>query len=49
MRHRGVSMRVNENGVICAQEPNEMYGAKKAQYLDPDGLVISVGEASRSN
>ena len=30
--------------VACIQEPSETFGARVAQYLDPDGLVISVGE-----
>lgn len=33
-----------ENRVTCVQEPRETFGARLAQYLDPDGLVISVGE-----
>ena len=39
--------RMVENGVTCTQEPKEVFGAKIAQYSDPDGLVISVGEESR--
>ncbi len=34
--------------VPCLQEPTEMFGARIAQYVDPDGLVISVGEERRS-
>jgi len=30
--------------VPCIQEPKEVFGARVAQYVDPDGLVISVGE-----
>jgi hypothetical protein len=32
------------NKVPCIQEPKEVFGARVAQYADPDGLVISVGE-----
>ena len=30
-------------GVKCVQEPKNVFGARLAQYLDPDGLAISVG------
>jgi hypothetical protein len=33
-----------EKGVRCIQEPKDVFGARIAQYLDPDGLAISVGE-----
>lgn len=36
--------RMTKNNVPCIQEPKEVFGARVAQYLDPDGLVISVGE-----
>jgi lactoylglutathione lyase len=36
--------RMREQGVTCAQEPKEVFGARIAQYLDPDGLVISVSQ-----
>ncbi len=36
-----------EHGVPCVQEPKEVFGARLAQYLDPDGLAISVGEERR--
>lgn len=36
--------RMIENDVPCAQEPKEVFGARVAQYLDPDGLSISVSE-----
>lgn len=36
-----------EKKVRCAQEPRDVFGARVAQYLDPDGLVISVGEERR--
>ena len=29
--------------VSCIQEPTNVFGARLAQYLDPDGLGISVG------
>jgi lactoylglutathione lyase len=39
--------RMIENRVQCLQEPKEVFGARIAQYLDPDGLAISVGEERR--
>jgi lactoylglutathione lyase len=36
--------RMLEEGVRCLQEPKSAFGARMAQYVDPDGLVISVGE-----
>jgi len=39
--------RMVENGVKCIQEPTETFGTKVAQYLDPDGLAISVSEEKR--
>jgi lactoylglutathione lyase len=33
-----------ENKVPCLQEPKEVFGSRIAQYADPDGLVLSVGE-----
>ncbi|MEP6955388.1 MAG: VOC family protein [Chthoniobacterales bacterium] len=33
-----------EQNVPCLQEPTDLFGARIAQYVDPDGLVISVGE-----
>ena len=39
--------RMVEQGVRCVQEPKDVYGARLAQYLDPDGLAISVGEPRR--
>jgi lactoylglutathione lyase len=38
--------RMIEHNVTCTQEPTEVFGAKLAQYRDPDGLVFSVGEES---
>lgn len=35
------------HGVRCVQAPKEVFGARIASYLDPDGLSISVGEARR--
>lgn len=39
--------RMIENEVRCIQEPKEVFGARVAQYVDPDGLTISVGEERR--
>ncbi len=36
--------RMIKNNVQCAQEPTETFGARIAQYVDPDGLVFSVSE-----
>jgi lactoylglutathione lyase len=36
--------RMVEQNVPCIQEPKEVFGAPVAQYLDPDGLAISIGE-----
>lgn len=32
------------HGVTCVQEPTTTFGSRLAQYADPDGLTISVGE-----
>lgn len=37
--------RMLENKVPCAQAPTETFGARIAQYIDPDGLIFSVSEA----
>jgi lactoylglutathione lyase len=37
--------RMIDRGVPCLQEPKAVFGAKIAQYADPDGLPISVAEA----
>jgi len=37
--------RMTAHRVTCVQEPRLVFGTKLAQYLDPDGLVISVSEA----
>ena len=39
--------RMVERNVPCLQPPKETFGARIAQYVDPDGLVISVGEERR--
>jgi len=39
--------RMLEKHVPCIQEPQETFDAWTAQYLDPDGLAISVGEERR--
>jgi lactoylglutathione lyase len=36
-------------GVRCCQPPKQTFGAWIAQYVDPDGLVISVSEARKDN
>ncbi len=37
--------RMIENNVQCTQEPTETFGARIAQFVDPDGLLFSVSEA----
>jgi lactoylglutathione lyase len=39
--------RLVDRNVPCVQEPEEVFGARVAQYLDPAGLLISVGEEKR--
>jgi lactoylglutathione lyase len=39
--------RMIENSVPCIQEPKETFGARIAQYCDPDGLGISVSDERR--
>ena len=39
--------RMIEHQVICTQQPKDLFGSKIAQYLDPDGLAISVSEERR--
>ena len=34
--------------VPCIQNPTDVFGTRVAQYRDPDGLAISVGEGSNS-
>ena len=36
--------RMIEQNVPCTQQPKDLFGARMAQYLDPDGLAISVNE-----
>ena len=36
--------RVTALGVTCLQAPTMVFGSNVAQYVDPDGLTISVGE-----
>ena len=36
--------RMVAQGVPCTQQPKDLFGARMAQYLDPDGLAISVSE-----
>ncbi|PYR88044.1 MAG: hypothetical protein DMF84_29720 [Acidobacteria bacterium] len=36
-----------ENHVTCVQPPKETFGARIAQYVDPDGLEFSVAEEGR--
>ena len=38
--------KMKDQGVPCIQEPTDVYGSRVAQYADPDGLAISVGEKS---
>ncbi len=40
-------LRMVEHNVICTQQPKDLFGARIAQYLDPDGLAISVSEDRR--
>lgn len=37
-----------DNGTVCVQEPRETFGARIAQYADPDGLVVAVSETARA-
>jgi len=41
--------RMVDGNVPCIQEPTAIFGARIAQYLDPDGLGISVGEERRGS
>jgi lactoylglutathione lyase len=36
--------RMMEQNVTCIQKPTAVFGSRVAQYRDPDGLVLSVGE-----
>jgi lactoylglutathione lyase len=39
--------RMEAHGVPCVQAPKAVFGARIAEYVDPDGLAFSVGEARR--
>jgi lactoylglutathione lyase len=39
--------RMVEKQVPCIQEPKAVFGVRIAQYVDPDGLGISVSEQKR--
>ncbi len=41
--------RMVEMNVPCIQEPTEIFGARLAQYVDPDGLAISLSEERRDS
>src|SRR5262245_29825984 len=41
--------KMTEKNVACVQPPKETFGARIAQYVDPDGLVISVSEERRGS
>ncbi len=41
--------RMVEKNVTCVQEPKELFGARIAMYLDPDGLPFSVGEEQKQS
>lgn len=36
--------RLVERNVTCVQEPKAVFGVLIAQYMDPDGLTVSVSE-----
>lgn len=39
--------RMVEKQVPCVEPPKDVFGARVAQYRDPDGLAFSVGEPRR--
>jgi len=41
--------RMLERGVPCLREPADVAGSRVAQYADPDGLSISVGEERKES
>lgn len=41
--------RMLERSVPGVQEPKAVFGVRIAQYLDPDGLALSVGEQRRGS
>lgn len=40
-------LRMMDHDVVCTQQPKDLFGARIAQYLDPDGLAMSVSEERR--
>ncbi len=40
--------RMLAHDVPCIQNPTDVFGTRVAEYRDPDGLAISVGEGSNS-
>ena len=40
----GFRARTLAPSVECVEEPHTVFGKRVAQYRDPDGLVISIGE-----
>ncbi len=40
--------RMLAHDVPCIQSPTDVFGSRVAQYRDPDGLEISVGEGSNN-
>jgi catechol 2,3-dioxygenase-like lactoylglutathione lyase family enzyme len=40
-------LRMVEHAVVCTRQPEDLFGSRIAQYLDPDGLEISVSEDRR--
>jgi len=42
-------LKMVEKNVTCIQEPKDVFGARIAQYVDPDGLAISVSEERRGS
>jgi lactoylglutathione lyase len=38
--------RMVEKNVVCIQPPKDVFGVRIAQYLDPDGLMISMSQES---
>jgi lactoylglutathione lyase len=44
----GFHQRMVDRGVRCIQPPKDVFGTRIAQYLDPDGLALSVSENRKS-
>ena len=40
--------RMIDHGVECVEPPRESFGAKLAQYVDPDGMRFGVNEARKA-